>query len=98
VIINREHGNNTAISPAKIVAVLGASKWHGRFPMLATTINSAKYLLEDRRQYRANPLWSYGLLLPSIFVVFGLKSVISFLRVWVPKLPLAKKFYYRLYK
>ncbi len=98
IIINREYGNNTAISPAKIVAVLGAPKWHGRFPMLATTINAAKFLLKDCRQYKADPLWSYGLLLPSLFLVFGLKSVISFLRVWVPKLPFARQMYYRLYK
>lgn len=98
VIVKREYGNNSAISPANIVAMLGAPKWHGRFPLLATALNATKYLLQDRRQNNANPLWTYGVLLPSIAAVFWLKAVASFLRVWVPKIPIAKKIYYKLRK
>jgi glycosyltransferase involved in cell wall biosynthesis len=98
VLIKREYGSNTAISHANIVKALGLPKWQAKFPLLATAINAGNFLTFDcRRNMLMSRFFCYSIY-SLVFLATGLKAFISFLRLWVPKIPFAKKIYYKLNK
>lgn len=98
VYVHREFEDSTSSSIARIVSVIGAPRWHARFPWIAMSANVAGHLIFQSNEYKGKSLLGK---IFSYLVVYGtliVKGSIMNLRIIGAKIPFAKKIYREVFK
>lgn len=92
--VHRELGQNTSSSFERIIAVLGAPKWHARRPWLAVPMNVANHLAFRSQAFRDRWLVTR---LAAWALFFGTAFAKQVVLALTPKLPFGPRLYRRVF-
>lgn len=98
VYVHRDFEGSTSSSIARIVSVIGAPRWHSRFPWIALSANVAGYLTFQSSDYKKKLLLRKIVAYILIYGTLMIKGSIMNLRIITAKLPFARKIHRKFFK
>ncbi len=96
--VHRKHGDTLSASYERIVAVIGAPRWHARFASIACAMNVANHLIGQSQEYRRKTLPGRMFDYAVVFLVLLAKGLKHNLRILATKIPFARKIYRKYFK
>ncbi|GAO34787.1 glycosyl transferase family 2 [Sulfuricella sp. T08] len=98
VHVHRDFEDSTSSSIARIVSVIGAPRWHARFPWIAQSLNVANQLIFQSNEYKVASLTRKISNYMLIYGVLVVKGLIMNLRILGAKIPFVRKIYREYFK
>jgi glycosyltransferase involved in cell wall biosynthesis len=96
--VNREFGDSMSSTFERYASIIKAPAWHGKFPLIAISINIANYISFESNEYRGKSKSRQVMIYFIIISLHLMKYSILKLRIFFSKIPLAKKIYRRFLK
>lgn len=98
VHVHREFEDSTSSSKARIVSILNAPRWHGKFPWIAQILNVARHLIFQSNKHRRHSLPVSVAICLMIYGLLSVKGLLSNFRILMARIPLVRKIYRKYFK